>query len=114
MKKIYAIIAVAVILSTPSVHASFDHPHKGEKFKNEFKLPVNNFFQELAEFISQYKCGTLPINCLPVKCPPTPPPIPTSVVPEPTTIIAGALLLLPLGVSTLRILRRNQMIKIAK
>jgi hypothetical protein len=30
-------------------------------------------------------------------------------VPEPTTIIAGALLLLPLGASTLRILRRNRM-----
>jgi hypothetical protein len=30
-------------------------------------------------------------------------------VPEPTTIIAGALLLLPFGASTLRILRRNRM-----
>ena len=30
-------------------------------------------------------------------------------VPEPTTMIAGALLLLPLGASTLRILRRNRM-----
>ena len=30
-------------------------------------------------------------------------------VPEPTTVIAGALLLLPLGASTLRILRRNRM-----
>lgn len=29
-------------------------------------------------------------------------------VPEPTTVIAGALLMLPLGVSTLRILRRNR------
>ena len=29
-------------------------------------------------------------------------------VPEPTTIIAGALLLLPLGASTLRVLRRNR------
>jgi hypothetical protein len=29
-------------------------------------------------------------------------------VPEPTTMIAGALLLLPLGASTLRILRRNR------
>jgi hypothetical protein len=32
-----------------------------------------------------------------------------SAVPEPTTIIAGALLLLPFGASTLRILRRNRM-----
>jgi len=31
-------------------------------------------------------------------------------VPEPTTVIAGALLLLPLGASTLRILRRNRMV----
>jgi hypothetical protein len=31
------------------------------------------------------------------------------VVPEPTTMIAGASLLLPLGASTLRILRRNRM-----
>ena len=31
-----------------------------------------------------------------------------SAVPEPTTIIAGALLLLPFGLSTLRILRRNR------
>jgi hypothetical protein len=33
------------------------------------------------------------------------------VVPEPTTVLAGALLLLPFGVSTLRILRRNRAIK---
>jgi hypothetical protein len=32
-----------------------------------------------------------------------------SVVPEPTTVIASALLLLPFGASTLRILRRNRM-----
>jgi hypothetical protein len=31
-----------------------------------------------------------------------------SVVPEPTTLIAGALMLLPFGASTLRILRRNR------
>jgi hypothetical protein len=30
-------------------------------------------------------------------------------VPEPTTMLAGALLLLPFGASTLRILRRNRM-----
>ena len=30
------------------------------------------------------------------------------IVPEPTTVLAGALLLLPLGASTLRILRRNR------
>jgi hypothetical protein len=30
-------------------------------------------------------------------------------VPEPTTVLAGALLLLPFGASTLRILRRNRM-----
>ena len=29
-------------------------------------------------------------------------------VPEPTTLIAGALLLLPFGASTLRVLRRNR------
>jgi hypothetical protein len=29
-------------------------------------------------------------------------------VPEPTTMIAGALLLLPFGASTIRILRRNR------
>jgi hypothetical protein len=29
-------------------------------------------------------------------------------VPEPTTMIAGALLLLPFGASTLRILRKNR------
>jgi hypothetical protein len=33
----------------------------------------------------------------------------TVVVPEPTTMIAGALLLLPFGASTLRILRKRQM-----
>ena len=31
-------------------------------------------------------------------------------VPEPTTMIAGALLLLPLGASTFRILRRNRVV----
>jgi hypothetical protein len=31
-------------------------------------------------------------------------------VPEPTTLIAGALLLLPLGVSTVRILRRRSLV----
>ncbi len=33
-----------------------------------------------------------------------------SVVPEPTTIIAGVLMLLPFGVSTLRIMRKTQMV----
>jgi hypothetical protein len=33
---------------------------------------------------------------------------PNSAVPEPTTLISGALLLLPFGASTLRILRRNR------
>jgi len=33
----------------------------------------------------------------------------TAIVPEPTTILAGALLLLPLGVSTIRILRNRKM-----
>jgi len=32
----------------------------------------------------------------------------TAAVPEPTTMIAGALLLLPFGASTLRILRKNR------
>ena len=31
-----------------------------------------------------------------------------NVVPEPTTIIAGALLLLPFGASTIRFLRKNR------
>jgi hypothetical protein len=31
-----------------------------------------------------------------------------TVVPEPSTVVAGALLLLPFGVSTLRILRKNK------
>jgi len=35
--------------------------------------------------------------------------VPLNAVPEPTTIIAGALLLLPFGASALRILRRNRM-----
>jgi hypothetical protein len=34
--------------------------------------------------------------------------LPPSVVPEPTTIISGVLMLLPFGASTLRILRRNR------
>ncbi|HEY4416935.1 MAG TPA: PEP-CTERM sorting domain-containing protein [Verrucomicrobiae bacterium] len=34
---------------------------------------------------------------------------PTAAVPEPTTVVAGALLLLPFGVSTLRILRNRKM-----
>ncbi|MEI9863449.1 MAG: hypothetical protein WDN00_02625 [Limisphaerales bacterium] len=33
----------------------------------------------------------------------------TAIVPEPTTILAGALLLLPLGVSTVRILRNRKL-----
>ena len=33
---------------------------------------------------------------------------PVTPVPEPTTLIAGALLLLPFGASTLRILRKRQ------
>jgi hypothetical protein len=31
-------------------------------------------------------------------------------VPEPTTLIAGALLLLPFGASTLRIVRKSRMV----
>jgi hypothetical protein len=38
----------------------------------------------------------------------TPAPDPPAPVPEPTTVIAGALLLLPFGVSTIRVLRRNR------
>ena len=38
----------------------------------------------------------------------TPNPTPKFAVPEPTTILAGALLLLPFGVSMVRILRRNR------
>jgi hypothetical protein len=41
-------------------------------------------------------------------CERTPCPPPTSSVPEPSTVIAGALLLLPFGVSTVRILRRHK------
>jgi hypothetical protein len=37
----------------------------------------------------------------------------TSPVPEPTTVIAGALLLLPLGLSTLRIIRKNSAATVA-
>ncbi len=36
-------------------------------------------------------------------------PTPTTSVPEPSTVIAGALVLLPFGVSTLRILRKSKM-----
>jgi hypothetical protein len=46
--------------------------------------------------------------CKPPCPPPQPPPPHITSVPEPSTIVAGALLLLPLGVSTLRILRRNK------
>jgi hypothetical protein len=35
-------------------------------------------------------------------------PAPVAAVPEPTTLISGALLLLPFGASTLRIMRRNR------
>jgi hypothetical protein len=40
----------------------------------------------------------------------TPPPTPNSqsAVPEPSTIVAGALLLLPFGISTVRILRKDK------
>jgi|GEM_PF-3872815 len=41
-------------------------------------------------------------------------PAATSAVPEPSTIVAGALLLLPLGVSVTRILRRNKIQPIAR
>lgn len=44
----------------------------------------------------------------------TKPPTVTTSVPEPRTIIAGALLLLPLGVSTVRILRKNKMQPVAR
>lgn len=60
------------------------------------------------------KCETPVVDCYkPVPCPPCPPPCPPPVpkitsVPEPSTIVAGALLLLPFGVSTMRILRRHK------
>ena len=115
MKKICAIIGVAVALSTSGLHAGFDDSVKGGQSDN-YSIPSNlGNFQQLFDSISQYFHVTLPVNCWPVNYPPvTTPKTPASVVPEPTTIIAGALLLLPFGVSTIRILRRNKAVKPVK
>jgi hypothetical protein len=47
------------------------------------------------------------VNCTPPPTKPKPTPNITA-VPEPSTIVAGALLLLPFGISTVRILRKNK------
>lgn len=65
---------------------------------------------------NEIKCENLPWDCkrnckdIEIICKPkchTPPP---TCVPEPSTIIAGALLLMPLGVSTVRILRKKRVV----
>lgn len=55
-------------------------------------------------------CEYLPYNCNEIEiCRKTPTPTPQiASVPEPSTVIAGALLLLPLGVSAVRILRKGR------
>ena len=49
-----------------------------------------------------------PTECDFYGCCQSPPPPKITSVPEPSTIVAGALLLLPFGVSTVRILRRHK------
>jgi hypothetical protein len=51
-------------------------------------------------------CSTPPTDCYKTPC--TQPAPKITSVPEPSTIVAGALLLLPFGVSTVRILRRHK------
>ena len=58
-------------------------------------------------------CRWVPVvNCSPVpitvNCNPTTPTPNVTAVPEPSTIVAGALLLLPFGISTFRILRKDK------
>lgn len=50
------------------------------------------------------KCGFIPRNCdeIQIRCPQT------SSVPEPATILSASLLLIPLGLSAARILRKNK------
>ncbi len=53
--------------------------------------------------------GTPNTSCNPTPdCNPTPNPHNITSVPEPSTIVAGALLLLPFGISTVRILRKSK------
>ena len=93
IQKIFATIGLTVVLSTVSVQASFE--------KDDFGIPSGS------EDVSSLKLDAASKYPLaPALNRPTP--ILMSVVPEPTTIIAGTLLLLPFGVSTVRILRRNK------
>ncbi len=62
---------------------------------------------------TQIVCKDLPKDCwndckdIEIRCPKT-------AVPEPSTVVAGALLLIPFGLSTLRILRKNKVQPVIK
>lgn len=54
------------------------------------------------------QCDDIPYDCKDIYVCQIPPGDTRSSVPEPSTVLAGALLLIPLGISTLRILRKHK------
>jgi hypothetical protein len=102
IKKMYILMGIVGVFFTPSLYASLDGTVNGTyaTYGIPQNLPAFQIKQEPA-----FKSPT----AFPYPDMPPTTKVPSSVVPEPSTIIAGALLLLPFGVSTLRILRRKKM-----
>jgi hypothetical protein len=83
--KIYVVIGLAVGCCSSNVLAGLEEPAY-----NDYKIGPN---------IALNTASQDPFSAKPTT---------RSAIPEPSTVIAGALLLLPLGVSMVRILRRNR------
>ena len=103
INKISAFAGLALILSTASLQASFDNsayssPQNLSALLSEQQSDSPNYGSQSASGRSSFPGHHQVI----------PSRTPNALVPEPTTVIAGALLLLPFGVSAVRILRRNQ------
>jgi len=64
--------------------------------------PFTVFDCQIGNSYNYYSCNPTP------SCTPPTTPHDVTAVPEPSTIVAGALLLLPFGISTVRILRKNK------
>ncbi|MEJ0090100.1 MAG: hypothetical protein WDM80_10195 [Limisphaerales bacterium] len=108
MKTIYKICTIsgfAAILATTSLHASFDESMYGGQATTGRILADDNTSSGYYETVTSRHVISPPSGSGFA----TPNGGISALVPEPTTIIAGALLLLPVGVSTIRILRQRSM-----
>ncbi len=104
MNKICTFTGLVVTLATTSLYASFDNSNFGGQVSGWRILADDSNNSQYFYDASSPRSG---VNLPGDPNLATPRSI-TALVPEPTTMIAGALLLLPFGVSALRIMRQNK------